>query len=101
AVWPHSTVRLLTASMTPKPGTISPAGYRRMEKLPSEASSTILQNVCAVLNSGGVDGPYVDVIFQLIFGALCAKTGAAMAAEPAMAPRPAFFRNERRCIRSS
>src|SRR5690606_41415095 len=84
--------------MTSKPGTISPPGYRRMEKLPSVASLMKLQNICAVLNSGGSEGPYVEVIFQLIFGLLCANTGAPMAAVPATAPSPAFLINERRCI---
>ena len=52
----------------------------------------------AVENSGGSDGPYEDVIVQLILGFSCATTGAARVAEPATAPRPAFFRKERRCM---
>jgi hypothetical protein len=37
---------------------------------------------------------------QFSVGASCAKTGAATAAVPATAPRLAFFKNERRCIRN-
>src|SRR5690554_7742871 len=84
--------------MTSNAGTISPPGYRVLFRSPPEASSTILTNSSEVPNSGGSDGPKDDVMVQLIFGFSWAMAGAAKVAVPATAPRPAFFKNERRCM---
>src|SRR5690606_7305332 len=91
-------VLLDTESMTCSAGTISPPGKWRMLNLPPVASLTNLQKISPVPNSASRLRGKLDAMRQFRVGASCANTGAATAALPATAPRPACFRKERRCM---
>src|SRR5690606_67805 len=69
-----------------------------MVNLPAVASFTNLQKISPVPNSVSRLRGKLEAMRQFRVGASCANTGAATAALPATAPRPACFRKERRCI---